>query len=619
MNIQSQQIELYRHIVDLPAPRVFANLVYRAFNPIEEKWHLRIIDDFYKIFENLDDVYENSDKLAQDVLSESVNAALGILAENSIYDVDEQNFLEEHLSKYEIWDEYFELVASQYEAITHETAQKDAYRTQRRLNRSKLVGFGPAPSIENGYRSPQSYANFSNAVDNIGHGIFNMMAKGVTAIGNSIKKDEIFKSQETVQALDSAVRSIILASKAAVVDALNERYGGAIHNYTKEEMKKASAILANVENGRIPESDIQKEILGLFAIYPYDERIYKYLLTNFGADGGKLDTVADYFGITSLQDVKQDLFEAKLEAVSLATLKDCKINLPQLQEFANNLCYQGFEAEAKKYLDKAINEEFNIRIHSTDLSSMAACNENQKLLRDFAQEIGYQNFDAEWIKIVSLAIENDFKREASKYPLDTADACDTNLPILESFAKDIGYMDFDEWARNIRSLNTEKLPAAKGGAALSVAKKGRNWNIYALIAVLSLISFGSLVEYVDRENAKEAARLARQERAIQDQLRQEKEEAEKNKLDQQASAPTPSASENAASGQLSLNGSGQSVAKLSAAAEKAIEEGYVEIKEPAVQACVDAKIDSLRKEIGPDAPIMFAVYNEFAVACGFNI
>lgn len=398
--MQSHRIELYGNIIDLPAPRVFANSIHRLFNPIENNWHNRIIDNFYNIFKNLDDVYENSDKLAQEVLSESVSAALGILAENSIYDVDEQNFIECYLNKYDIWDNHFEMVASQYESIIEETAQKDAYRTQRRLNRSKLVGFGPAPSMENGYRSPQQYANFSNAVDNIGHGIFNMMAKGVTAIGNSIKKDEIFKNPTTVKALDSAVSSIILASKAAVIDALNERNGGAIHNYTKEEVQKANAILANIENGRIPRPDIQKEILGLFAIYPYDERIYKHLLTKFGADSGKLDTVAEYFGISSLANEKEKIFRSKL--------------------------------------------------NDANLSSVDAIQSNLKLFRDFANNIGYSGHEKDLEELLDVAREKEFQLEVAKYQLRTPSELDQNIPILENYAQNINYKKFTSWASNMR-------------------------------------------------------------------------------------------------------------------------------------------------------------------------
>lgn len=59
--------------------------------------------------------------------------------------------------------------------------------------------------------------------------------------------------------------------------------------------------------------------------------------------------------------------------------------------------------------------------------------------------------------------------------------------------------------------------------------------------------------------------------------------------------------------------------KLSAAAEKAIREGVVEIKDPAVEACTIAKIEALRKEIGEEPLINYETINEAAVECGFNI
>jgi hypothetical protein len=59
--------------------------------------------------------------------------------------------------------------------------------------------------------------------------------------------------------------------------------------------------------------------------------------------------------------------------------------------------------------------------------------------------------------------------------------------------------------------------------------------------------------------------------------------------------------------------------KLSAAAEKAITEGFVEIKNPNVKACTDAKIAAIKKQVGADSSIGFETYNEAAVACGFNL
>ncbi len=60
--------------------------------------------------------------------------------------------------------------------------------------------------------------------------------------------------------------------------------------------------------------------------------------------------------------------------------------------------------------------------------------------------------------------------------------------------------------------------------------------------------------------------------------------------------------------------------KLSPAAEKAISEGMVSIKDPVVQACTDKKIEDIKKEKNdPDLMISFEVYNEAAVQCGYNL
>ena len=69
----------------------------------------------------------------------------------------------------------------------------------------------------------------------------------------------------------------------------------------------------------------------------------------------------------------------------------------------------------------------------------------------------------------------------------------------------------------------------------------------------------------------------------------------------------------------SSSASESALPKLSAEAEKAVAEGFVEIANPTVKACTDVKVAAIRKKIGTDAPIGFETYNEAAVACGFNL
>ena len=267
--------------------------------------------------------------------------------------------------------------------------------------------------MENGYRSPQSYANVSNAVDNIGHGIFNMMAKGVTAIGNVIKKDGIFKNPETVKALDAAVFSIISASKAAVIDILNEHKDGAVHNYSNEEVQKASAILVNIESGRVPESDIQNKILGLFTIYPYDDRIYKYLLNKFGSDSGRLDAVAEYFGISSLAEEKEKIFRSKLNSANFSSVAAIQSNKSLLHAFANNIGYPGYEKDLEELLDILREKEFQQEAAKYQPQSLSDFDQNILALRKHAESINYKNFNS-WSSSMRDKLEKAQKKEEAK-------------------------------------------------------------------------------------------------------------------------------------------------------------------------------------------------------------
>lgn len=612
MNIEKKEINLYGSVISLSAQRVATNTIWVAFSRIAESWHKSITENFFNRFDNLEDLYRNGENLANEVRSSVIEQGMKCLSNVGIYHISEQQFYEQFFAPLDAWDENFESVAIQFEEIFNRTDELDSYRTARRQNRRQWVGYGAKSAVYE--------ADGKNLVSNVGHGVFNLMAKGVTAIGNAIKKDEIFKAPSTKNAVVNGVANLIEAGFHATLAAINSEQAGTLHEPTADEISKARAIVENVNKGRIPKESVLPSLIKALEIYPYERDVYIALLSIFGGDNSRLDEAADYFGVASLQDVKQDLFEAKLSTVSLVTVKDCKSNLPWLQEFANNLCYKEFEGESKNFLDKAINAEFNEKIRTLELSSLAACNENLQYLSEFAKEIGYLNFDADWIKIVNLAIENDFKREASKYQLHTEEECEANLPILEVFAKEIGYAHFPQWAENIRGSATEN-PTASGVSVTPPGspKKRRNWSAYAIIVVISIISLALVNEYIDNENSKKATLRARRAAAIEDQLRQEKEEAEKIKLIQQTSTPAPSISERAASEQLPSSGSAQGVTKLSDAAQKAIQEGFVEIREPAVEACVESKISALRKERGQDEIITFAVYNEFAVECGFNM
>ena len=500
MSALNLNIELYAHPINFPQNKAETNAIRKVFYQMAYDWHENIKNNFFNIFSDLDDLYKKSNGYADQVRQESISQAMKFLATHEIYDITEQQFYQYFMSHYDTWDEAFNIIASKYEAIVEKTENLHAYRTARRQNRDKWVGY-------NARGEGEAFAK--NLTSNIGHGVFNLAAAGLNAIGDSIKKNDIFKSQSTLNQVAEGLYNIVIAAFEATIDAINSEINNTFHKYSNEEVSKVEAIVEGINSGRIPEDKILPSLIKAIHLYPYNRDTYILFLSNFGDHDRSLEAVMNYFGIASLANEKKKIFELKRSKVSLVSLEDCLVNLPILEEYAKSIGYEDFKEESQKLLDAAKKQEFEKRLSSTDLSTVSACKFNIPVLQEFANQIGYKGFEKDSTEILNRAIESDFKLklgatnlttvsackvnipilqefanqigykgfekdsteilnraiesdfllEASKYDLTSIKSCDTNVPKLKSFATDIGYQKFDEWAAQIKTKAKPKTTA----------------------------------------------------------------------------------------------------------------------------------------------------------------
>ena len=491
MSSLNLNIELYAHPINFPQNKAETNTIRKVFYQMAFDWHENIKNNFFNIFNDLDDLYNKSDSYANQVRHESISQAMKFLADHEIYDMTEQQFYQNFMSDYDTWDEDFNIIASKYEAIVERTEGLHAYRTARRKSRDKWVGYNAGG---------QGEAFAKNITSNIGHGVFNLAAAGLNAIGDSIKKNDIFKSPSTLNQVAEGLYNIVIAAFEATIDAINSEIGNTFYKYSNEESSKVEAIVEGINSGRIPEDKILPSLIKAIQLYPYNRDIYILFLSNFGDHDRSLEAVMNYFGIASLANEKKKIFELKRSKVSLASLEDClvnltileeyaksigyedfkeesqklleaakkqefekrlsstdlstvsacKVNIPILQEFANQIGYKGFEKDSTEILNHAIESDFKLKLGATNLTTVSACKVNIPILQEFANQIGYKGFEKDSAEILNRAIESDFLLEVSKYDLKSIKSCDTNVPKLKSFAADIGYQKFDEWAAQIK-------------------------------------------------------------------------------------------------------------------------------------------------------------------------
>ncbi len=435
MSALNLNIELYAHPITFSQNKAETNALRKVFYQMAYDKHENIKNNFFNIFNDLDDLYNKSDSYANQVRHESISQAMKFLATHDIYDMTEQQFYQNFMSDYDTWDEDFNIIASKYEAIVEKTEDSHAYRTARRKNRDKWVGYNA---------SGQGEAFAKNITSNIGHGVFNLAAAGLNAIGDSIKKNDIFKSQSTLNQVAEGLYNIVIAAFEATIDAINSEIGNKFHKYSNEEASKVEAIVEGISSGRIPEDKILPSLIKAIQLYPYNRDIYILFLSNFGDHDRSLEVVMNYFGIASLANEKKKIFELKRSKVSLASLEDCLVNLPILEEYAKSIGYEDFKEESQQLLEAAKKQEFEKRLSSTDLSTISACKVNIPILQEFANQIGYKGFEKDSTEILNRAIESDFKLKLGATNLTTVSACKVNIPILQEFANQIGYKGFEK-------------------------------------------------------------------------------------------------------------------------------------------------------------------------------
>lgn len=614
--MEVKRLDLFGSTIALTQDKVNSNGIRLAFTQLEQTQRRRIANGFVELFTNLDGLYEQADLIANEIRGLAINQAMNILTANGLYEMSEQQFFDQFMDPYDTWDQDFEPIVEAYEQMLEQTAELDAYRTARRKNRAQWVGFN---------QSAQYNADAKNLISNLGHGVFNLMAKGVSAIGNAIKKDEIFKAPQTQALVRDGMGDIVAAAREGVIEALNTLKPGTVHLYSQGEVDRSVAVVENVKKGRIPNSDVLPALLRTIETFPYNRDIYALLLQHYGADAGRLDKTVEYFGLAALEPEKKKLFDTRLLGVDLSTLEALDENLPNLIAYSQKIGYTSFAQESVLLRKEAAQKAFDNRLRLLADAPIAELSAQSDKLRDYAGEIGVEGADAAIAQVLITTRLREFKQEATKYPLTLPEDCDKSLPLLEEYARQIGFDGFKTWADTTRqraadlyskntnqdkNLSTER---NNSKAAAKVKKPAKTSQMALGFVALAFVGFGGYHAYTHFTTSTEKASVAATIPAgTVDQTAMPSAPVEQlsTQLELSASpAPDLTASETEAA----------SLQPLTLAAEHAIREDFVEIKDPTVQACTDAKIFDYRKEVGEDAMVNYVLYNEFAVDCGFNI
>lgn len=301
-------------------------------NDAEESFSSRFDNEF----RCMEDVIKHAPEIAMELIDKNIEYAVDDLIGHGAYDIDYESFCEEYYCDYDSWDHYFGLIQDQYNEISLEGEELDAYRKGRRENRGRIIGggFGVEGAV-NGI----IMAGAANAAIGAAHMVFNGIGKIFSGISKNNALRKIFENAETKKILCYGVKDAVLGIHKAHFDALvNLGKVDASGAISEEDIAKSEKMLGNLMAGKIPHEKTPDVLAQLITINPYNQKIYLYALNTFGDPDNGLHAIANFFGV-DLSHLKKQLLNELEIAPSLESEEEIGTAIAAIESKAAALNY----------------------------------------------------------------------------------------------------------------------------------------------------------------------------------------------------------------------------------------------------------------------------------------
>jgi TPR repeat protein len=342
---------LYGQQLEFSQDRIDYNKWRLHFDSLAAKYANQYMSQYYQKYGGLDDFAGKGYGDGWRVIGKALSETIQICVNHKRFDIDENYFLDHYGEDcFSYWVDSFYEINDKYMEIVLKSDQLDAYRTQRRLGRGRIIGGGFG--LEGAIKGIATAGGINMAAGAV-HGAFNLVGKGITMVGNSIKKSNVYNSEETKNIVWSGIYRSIFVMHTALCDILGIPF--------TLQVDKANSLWSNI--GRMQKKDVFTNIVNILSLNPYKKEVYEFCIEAYGDEEGEVQIMADFFGINA-GSIKKRLLENVFNGLNLRTenstmkakatineyiarygLKNSPIPTPFLREINTKL--QAFDQEAR--------------------------------------------------------------------------------------------------------------------------------------------------------------------------------------------------------------------------------------------------------------------------------
>lgn len=333
----------------------------------------------YKKYGSLEAFYKYGLNDGLEIIDNAWDAAVTILIDNGILDIDKETFIKKFYSPYYTWDDDFEYVNEQYMKIIYDQKEMDAYRTSRRQNRGKWRGggFGLEGAIKGA-----AQAGALNVASGLAHGAVNVVGKSFSLIAESAQKSKVYNSTQNKNRLKQGIFNNCFSVHLALVSALIIKAGIPIDYVQDGSEEKVKIYLNNLKNPSFPQDKIKDTVREIFELFPYNPDVYEYLLKNYPNESQNILELAEYFGVDIESYVEKLLGRIKENYLNVGSGPDKLLSL-----------YKGKEDFVLKAVSLGIEQSKYVK-KELDIAEEIILNEKERLFRELYNSLGVTSVES---------------------------------------------------------------------------------------------------------------------------------------------------------------------------------------------------------------------------------
>lgn len=347
---QENRFTLWGHTFSVDPDMIPYNSIRKQFRGLAHEAEADFESRVVNRCKSLDDLIKYGSDIFGECMQPLWNACVQALISVGIVHIDVSEFIARYQDYYDYWNEAFDVVADQYAAIVCNQAQLNAYRKQRRENRSRLEGggFGLA-----GAAKGIAVAETVNLAFGAAHMVFNGLGKLGSSIAASNKKNQIFHNPQTHSNLAYAVYRSAFFTHTALIACMNEELGTSYFTGASSALQATSdGILHNIQQYMANKDAAWQLLLKGLSMNPYHIGFYQYIIDYYADPKGELEQFADYWGI-NISHLKELAIDECCKKFDVSTVETARASLKQMQIYMDKYHFYGdfpTKTRAKKVL-----------------------------------------------------------------------------------------------------------------------------------------------------------------------------------------------------------------------------------------------------------------------------